>query len=217
MPVDQESKGKLKPLKITCTSSDCENGLHCFRQTRKMMALNRQGQCRACGAELVDWKRVHKREPADVAYTFTALKYELIRHHFWHVAVDQRAENHARRKGKVEMQAATEKRISKSVGPAEPPFDGRQTPRVGNIIYYAQHATASCCHKCIEEWYGIPRGRELTEDEIAYLTTLAMLYINERLPFLTLHGEKVPRMPGRSHNVSPAGTKESTHVNADRH
>jgi hypothetical protein len=168
-----------------------------------MLALNQRGQCRACGADLVDWDRVHRRDPDDADHTFTALKYELIRHHFWHIEVDQRAVNHARRKGKARFQGAAEKQIRVSVGQAEPPFDGRQTPTKGNIIYYAQHATASCCRKCIEEWHGIPRGRELTEGEIAYLTKLALLYINERLPLLTQHGENIPRMSRQRKNEYP--------------
>ncbi len=219
MSAHQELKATLKPLNITCTSSDCQNGLHCFRQTQAMAALNQRGRCRACGAELIDWSRVHRRDPADAAYTFAALKYELIRHHFWHVEIDLKAVNHARRKGKVGVQAAAEKRIRKSVWPAEPPFDGRQTPREGsgNIIYYAQHATASCCRKCIEEWHGIPHGRELTEDEIAYLATLAMLYVDERLPFLTLAGERVPRMARRSRDIPSNGSGGSTHGSVDRH
>ena len=202
MSAKQELKENLKPLKITCTSSDCQNGLHCFQQTRAMGALNQQGRCRICGAELVDWGRVYRRDLSDVAYTFAMLKHELIRHHNWHKEIDQKAVNHARRKGKVLLREAVEKRIRKSVGPAEPTFDGRQTPKDGNIIYYAQHATGSCCRKCIEEWHGIPRGRELTENEMAYLATLAMLYIDERLPLLTLHREKIPRMSRQRRNVS---------------
>lgn len=157
---------------------------------------NRQGRCRSCGAELVDWKRVHKRDRTDVTYTFTSLKYELIRHHFWCIEIDQKAINHARRKGKIGISAAARERIQKSIGGAKPPFDGRQTPREGNIIYYAQHGTASCCRKCIEEWHGIPIGRPLTDKEIGYLTQLVILYINERLPLLTENGEKVPRLSG---------------------
>jgi len=184
-----------------------------------MVVLNQRGRCRACGAELINWGRVHKRDPADATYTFAALKYELIRHHFWHVEIDYKAVNHARRKGKMGLQAAAEKRIRKSVGPAEPPFDGRQTPREGsgNIIYYAQHATASCCRKCIEEWHGIPSGQELTEDEISYLTALAMLYVDERLPTLPLCGEKVPRMTRRSGDISPDDLGESKDAGIDRH
>lgn len=215
----QELKAKLEPLKITCTSSNCRNTLHCFKQTRAVVALNQRGRCRACGAELIDWTRVHKRNPADAAYTFTALKYELIRHHFWDVEIDLKAVKHARRTGKVGLQAAAEKRIRKSVGPTEPPFDGRQTRKEGsgNIIYYAQHATASCCRKCIEEWHGIPRGRELTEDEITYLTTLTMLYVGEQLPLLSPCGGKVPRMIRRSRDIPSDGSGESGHASVDRY
>lgn len=192
MAADQNTTVALKPLKISCTSSDCENGLHCFLQTQKMAAEGLQRRCRSCGAELVDWRRVHSRDIVDVGYTFSTLKYELIRHHFWHIEIDQRAVNHARRKGEEGMRVASEKRLRKYVGPSEPAYDGRQTPTSGNAIYYAQHATAACCRKCIEEWHGIPQGQELTDQEITYLTDLTMLYINERLPFLTERGEKVP-------------------------
>ena len=192
MSTDQNREDDLKPLNIHCTSSDCQNGLHCFLQTKKMATENQEGRCRYCGVRLVDWRRVHKKDLADVEYTFTALKYELIRHHFWHLEIDQKAVNHARRKGRDGIRIAAEKRIGKYVGPAEPTFDGRQTPKSDNSIFYAQHATASCCRKCMQEWHGIPIGRKLLDEEVKYLTDLAMLYINERLPFLTKQGEKVP-------------------------
>lgn len=187
---------QLQPLKIKCTSTDCDNGLHCFKQSRKQKASGQVGQCRSCGADLVDWSRVKKRDLSDVNYTFDALKHELIRHHFWHVEIDQRAINHARRKGKIEMRIAAAKRIRKSVGSAQHPREGRQTPREnsGNAIYYAQHATGCCCRKCMEYWHNIPLGRELNEQEIEYFTDLVLLYIEERLPILTENGEKVPRL-----------------------
>lgn len=190
----EASQRTLEPLKITCTSSDCENGLHCFRMTRKMKTAGLEGRCRSCGAQLIDWTRLYRCVVADAQHTFAALKVEMFRHHFWHVEIDQRAVNHARRKGTVAMRVAAEKRIRRSVGPAEPRFDGRQTPREGsgNVLYYAQHATASCCRKCIEVWHGIPGGRELTHEEILYLTELAVLYVRERLPLLTIGGEAVP-------------------------
>lgn len=194
MTANEPKKPALEPLKITCTSSDCAEGLHCFLATSKMKLANEQGRCRACGVELVDWKRVHALRIDDVDYTFQSLRLELIRHSFWHVEIDLKAINHARRKGRIGIRAAAEKRIRFSVGPAEPAFDGRQTPRSENAIYYAQHATASCCRKCMEEWHGISKGRPLTEEEVAYLTELAVRYIEERLPQLTEHGEKVPAL-----------------------
>lgn len=187
---------QLAPLKIKCTSTDCDNGLHCFKQNRKKKVANPFGQCRSCGTDLVDWNRVQKRDLRDVNYTFYALKHELIRHHFWHVEIDQKAINHARRKGKSGMRVAAQNRIRKSVGSAQHPREGRQTPKEnsGNAIFYAQHATACCCRKCMEYWHNIPLGRELTEQEIGYFTNLVMLYVEERLPILTEHGEKVPRL-----------------------
>ncbi len=192
----------LPPLNITCTSSKCGSGLHCFMQKQQQGKNNetqenpfgRGGRCRSCGADLVEWDRVCQRDISDVAYTFEMLKYELIRHHFWHIEIDQKAVNHALRKGRSGMRAAAEKRIRKSVGDATPSYDGRQTPKTGNAIFYAQHATATCCRKCIEEWYGISRGVPLSDEVISYFTELVMLYINERLPQLEEEGAKVPRI-----------------------
>jgi hypothetical protein len=83
----------------------------------------------------------------------------------------------------------------KSVGRASQKLfrDGMQTPLKGNVIYYAQHATASCCRKCIEYWHDIPRDRDLTDSEVEYLSTLVCRYIDERLPALNDHPVRVPR------------------------
>ncbi len=190
----KENLPELKPLKISCTSSDCDSNLHCFKYHKKKMTADQKGACRECGIKLVNWNRVHRRDISDVEYTFQSLKYELIRHHNWHIEIDLRAINHARRKGKVKIKIAVEKRIRKYIADVNSPFDGRQTPHEGNIIFYAQHATASCCRKCIEYWHNIPQNRNLTEDEIQYMTDLVIIYINERLPYLTENGEYIPRI-----------------------
>lgn len=183
-------KNRLEPLGMTCTSTDCESDLHCFQQQKKTAQLH--GPCRACGADLVNWSRVHSRDLADARHTFDSLRLERIRHHYWHVGIDQRAVNHARRKGVKGLELAMRRRLRSSIGDAQPFRDGTQTPKAGYSTYYAQHATASCCRKCLEEWHGIPRGRDLSDEQIEYLAKLAMLYIRERLPNLTDKGEKVP-------------------------
>lgn len=182
--VDEDLKRKLDSLQVTCTSTDCENGLHCFKQTQRTAAAGLNGRCRECGVSLVDWARVRKHDPGDADYTFEMLRCELYRHHYWHVDIDDKAISHARRKGLEGLRNAASKRIVSSLRPLPNPFDGRQTPPSGNSIYYAQHATAACCRKCVELWHGIPKDRELTADEVDYLTTLVMLYLIERLPFL---------------------------------
>lgn len=205
----------LEPLKITCTSTDCENGLHCYRQKRKLATGSASGPCRTCGANLVDWDRVHTQDLTDVAHTFTALKTELIRHVFWHQEFDEDAINHARRKGRAGMRIVAEKILRQKIGGAAPYRDGAQTPKNGNAVFYAQHATATCCRKCAEEWHGIPRGRELTDAEMAYCTELVMRYIEERMPYLTENGEYVPT---RRQQISAAmQRKQRQEAHRDEH
>lgn len=179
-------------LKITCTSTRCEDGLHSYLQKR---SVSRQlnGPCRECGADLVSWDRVHARDLSDVAHTFTAIKTELIRHEQWHRDLDEDAVNHARRKGRVKLREAVTRRLQSAIGRAQHPIEGRQTPFSGNVIFYAQHATATCCRKCAEEWHNIPQGREMTEAELTYCAELVWRYIEERMPNLTEEGEYIPR------------------------
>jgi len=184
---------QLPPLKISCTSSDCESGLHCFKATRALIQGNQQGACRSCGARLVDWDRVHGCRVDDADFTFAALQFELIRHHFWHVAFDERALNHAFRKGRTRLYEAASRRLETSVSKAADAYDGRQTPFTGNTIYFAQHAVAACCRTCIEYWHGIDKSRDLTESELAYLHKLVTRYLDQRLPDLSAEPRLVPR------------------------
>jgi hypothetical protein len=205
-----DSAKDLQPLKIACTSSDCGNDLHCFKRTRKM-SLAEVGRCRSCGADLIDWERVRRRDPADADFTFRSLRHELVRHHFWHVEIDEEARLHARRKGTVGLKEAAEKRIRKYIGIPEPVRDGRQTPFGGNILYYAQHALACCCRTCMEYWHGIPKGTPLSEEQISYFTDLMLRYIDERMPNLTEYGEKIPprRRASSDHSLAAPPTDAS--------
>jgi hypothetical protein len=186
-----------KPTGISCTSSDCGAGLHCFKATAKMASENRSGICRECGANLIDWKRVQNCNIQDVRYTFEALKLELVRHHFWHIKINQRAINHARRKGKRGLRATVRRRLENTVGPAHPFHDGFQTTMDENsttAIPFGQHATATCCRKCIEYWHSVPVGQSLTGEQLQYFTELVYLYIEDRIPSLTEHGEVIPKI-----------------------
>lgn len=196
---------ELKPLGITCTSSGCEQGLHCFRQTRKMRREGAKGLCRDCGTSLGDWQRIERLDLADVDYTFAALQRELIRHHFWHKTIDQHALNHARRKGRAGMRIAALRRVRSSVAAPSHPREGRQTPFEGNVLYYAQHAVAACCRACVEEWYGIPVDRGLTEAEIQFLTELVSRYVDLRMPDLSETGERIPPIRSRAPAPRPSG------------
>lgn len=194
----------LPPLKVTCTTTDCPADLHCFKFHSRRMKSTDRGNCRDCGIALVDWDRVHARDAADMEHTFYELKQEFIRHHFWHKEIDEAADKHARRKGRNLLEIAAEKRIRTSVGSAEPIRDGQQTPMSGNILYYAQHATACCCRTCIEYWHAVPKGRELTNNEARYFTELVMHFVRERMPQLGAEPQKIPRRSSaRRHPIQP--------------
>lgn len=183
---------KLEPLAITCTSTKCDDGLHCFLQKKRIEKHSVGGPCRACNADLVVWHRVQKRNLDDVEYTFKVQRQELIRHEFWHREFDEKALNHARKKGRVQLRVAVDKRLRTSIGREMNPMEGRQTPFEGNVIFYAQHALACCCRKCMEYWHGVEPGRVVTDDEIEYFTSLVEMYIQQRLPELPDEPQKVP-------------------------
>ena len=193
MPNPNAAWNNEKPLgKVTCSSYDCERDLHSFRRRRPGNESYRNEQCVACDARLVDWDRLDQHDLRDVENTFESLRLELIRHHYWHKAIDSKALNHAQGKGLIGLREAAEHRLRKYVGlPSSQLFrDGMQTPISSNVIYYAQNATATCCRKCIEAWHGIDRETPLTDPQLGYMTELIMKYIQVRLPELPATGPK---------------------------
>ena len=179
---------EVKPLgEVTCSSHDCEHDLHCFRRQRPINQSYRNGHCFACGVDLIDWNRIDKKNLKDVDYTIQAIQYEMIRHVYWHKAIDEHAMALARTKGLQKLRTDAANRIKKYVSPPSREIfrDGTQTPFKGKLIYYAQHATATCCRKCAEEWHGIDRNRPLTQKEIEYMVDLVMLYVKKRVPELS--------------------------------
>jgi len=71
--------------------------------------------------------------------------------------------------------------IETRVAPKFPKNDGKQTPMRGHPVFIAQHATATCCRKCIQKWHGIKKGRELNEEEMEFILKLIMAWIDGQL------------------------------------
>ena len=59
--------------------------------------------------------------------------------------------------------------ITKRLAEANPVNDGKQTPMRKHPVFIAQHATGTCCRKCLEKWHHISRGKPLTEEQIDYI------------------------------------------------
>jgi hypothetical protein len=71
--------------------------------------------------------------------------------------------------------------VNSRVAPDSPKNDGKQTPMRGHPVFIAQHATATCCRKCIQKWHGIEKGRALKAAEVDYVVTLIMGWIDRQI------------------------------------
>ena len=69
--------------------------------------------------------------------------------------------------------------IKEKIAPAYPENDGKQTPMKNHPVFIAQHACACCCRGCLEKWHHIPKGKELTSNEINYICSLLMTWISK--------------------------------------
>jgi len=58
--------------------------------------------------------------------------------------------------------------------------DGKQTPYKGHPVFIAQHATATCCRKCLFKWHRIPRYRDLNEEEVQLCLRLILRWISSQ-------------------------------------
>ena len=67
------------------------------------------------------------------------------------------------------------------LAPAYIAYDGKQTPMKGHPVFLAQHATGCCCRGCLNKWYGIEKGRDLTETEIQNIVKILMAWIEKEL------------------------------------
>lgn len=110
--------------------------------------------------------------------TMERLSYSTFRSKF---VLSDKDRAYARSKGKTTIDRHACELLRSRVGAANPVKDGKQTPWRGHPVFTAQHATATCCRGCIEKWHHIPRGRELTDEEIRRLADLIMVWIERDL------------------------------------
>jgi hypothetical protein len=179
---------KLTPLDITCGATKCNEGYHCFSLKSSLKEFSTNRVCKECGADLIDWERVYKNNIHDAPFIFESLKKELIRHVVWHTEIKQAAITKTLQKGRTKIREHAYHVLKSKIGRYNN-FDGRQTSLTGDdIVNYAQHATATCCRRCMEAWHNIPKNIELDETQLEFCTELVMLYINDKVPNLSDDG-----------------------------
>jgi hypothetical protein len=59
--------------------------------------------------------------------------------------------------------------------------DGRQTPWKGHLVFTTQHATATCCRKCIHKWHGIRKSKIMDEHGLTFCSGLILGWIQTQI------------------------------------
>ena len=95
--------------------------------------------------------------------------------------LDSRDRKYIEEKGMETVRKHAEDFIAKRLAPAVIPNDGRQTPMRGHPVFKAQHACACCCRGCLNKWYRVPEGTELTEDQQRRIVDFLMAWIEQEL------------------------------------
>ena len=87
--------------------------------------------------------------------------------------------------GLAKIMDHTRKFVDQRLRPAAPSNDGRQTPMRGHPVFVAQHATATCCRRCLRRWHHITEGYELIEPEISHILAVIQRWLIEQAKNIT--------------------------------
>jgi len=79
------------------------------------------------------------------------------------------------------IQTHAEDFVRLRLAPSDIPNDGKQTPMRGHPVFVAQHACACCCRGCLEKWYKIPKGIELSNDVQQGIVKILMAWIDREM------------------------------------
>jgi exodeoxyribonuclease V alpha subunit len=97
----------------------------------------------------------------------------------FHLTVQDKA--YIREKGIDTIRKHAKDFIQNRLAPSYICNDGKQTPMRGHPVFVAQHACACCCRGCLEKWYRIPKGTELSEIQQEKIINLLMAWIQKEL------------------------------------
>ena len=113
---------------------------------------------------------------ATIEETFIRLNKSKFRASFHLSAKDKKYINE---KGIDEIRKHAADFVAKRLAPAFIANDGKQTPMRGHPVFVAQHACACCCRGCLNKWYKVPMGVELTENQQERIVNLLIAWIEK--------------------------------------
>jgi hypothetical protein len=180
------------PLAVTCKQTKCSPDIRPTERRHSFLTLSGAlpgvaGTCRNCGSDVVDWDRCHERDPHDIGGLVVELRKELIRDVYWGEPLPERIRRLALARDSSALQLSQAKLLNRALTPpqSENPWLPMHTyyghKDGARIVHCAQHATATCCRKCLEQWHGIPVEHRLTNRELSYFKQLTWHYTVRRL------------------------------------
>lgn len=143
----------------------------------------------------------------DLNELFAALARSRFRRRF---GLGRREAKYLASRGLETVLAHGERFIAQRLAPAEPANDGRQTPWRNHPVFVAQHATATCCRRCLSRWHHIPAGAALSvgEQRMACAgrqpTGAFMIFTSFLLPRPTISGLRQPTSSSQKRSSSSA-------------
>lgn len=113
----------------------------------------------------------------DIDEIFAALRRSAFRRRF---RLGIREGNYLRAKGLPLVLAHAKVFIDKRLSQALPLNDGKQTPFRGHPVFIAQHATATCCRRCLSKWHGIAPDKELLPEEKDHIVAVIERWLKQQ-------------------------------------
>jgi hypothetical protein len=130
----------------------------------------------------------------DIEKLLAALSHSPFRSRFALSASDR---DYVARKTLATIRDHARKFILARLAAQAPPNDGKQTPMRGHPVFRAQHATATCCRKCLAKWHGIDRDRPLTDEEVDYVVRVIDKWVSKQIsPGNGSTARQLPLFPG---------------------
>ena len=111
-------------------------------------------------------RSIEDREMRDIDELFTALGRSRFRSRF---RLSGKEAEYFKQKGMAAILEHARDFVMRRLAEANPANDGKQTPMRNHPVFIAQHATGTCCRKCLEKWHYILKGKPLTEEQIDYI------------------------------------------------
>ena len=84
-------------------------------------------------------------------------------------------------KGMETIRRHAEDFVRTKLAPAVPERDGKQTPMRGHPVFKAMHGCAMCCRGCMNKWWKVPLGVELSSAQQAKAVNFLMGWIEKRI------------------------------------